>query len=533
MHLMGYRTRWVILALVTLAHMNRCAAQLFGPPDTLLYASELPVFWDMDHDGDVDALVIKDGGWPTFSDSLFLMANDGNGSFSVLTFLDTATAEPLNFGDPLFRVVDADTDDDPELLFTRFTGEGPSLFIADAGDSGYEQRVLFTSSPGTGTLGQYHPLDAEGDGDMDLLVGLSWDGILLLRNDGSGSFTQEPVNANGVFRLFPPFDWDGDGDLDLMGGDGIETYLTVSLAVNGEWGFPWNNVENSGTYGSRCVITDLNGDGYVDYIIGRLVSLRTPGGAMQILYSATQNFVVGNVDCDEELELVGGGTVQDLVPEGITSRAISSLSAFFGYSLMQDVNADGKADLVEKDGGFGPIRLRMNIAEPPTVTLDLPALPVSMDTVLMLTGGLPEGGYYSGVGVYDGFLYADLVGSGPVEITYHYSEPESSCASSATAQLIVAEQNSVNELEGSFWSAYPNPCRDYLDISTTLAGTFAVHFFDATGRAQGSYTLRARTPDTGPTRIPLDHLGPGLFAVLLEGSDGRRYRISILHDATH
>jgi hypothetical protein len=50
----------------------------------------------------------------------------------------------------------------------------------------------------------------------------------------------------------------------------------------------------------------------------------------------------------------------------------------------------------------------------------------------VLSGGMPEGGNYSGVGVIDGLFYPEVAGPGSNEVTYEYTDPVTGCNNSCS-----------------------------------------------------------------------------------------------------
>lgn len=78
----------------------------------------------------------------------------------------------------------------------------------------------------------------------------------------------------------------------------------------------------------------------------------------------------------------------------------------------------------------------ITVSELPVVTLAPFENVCEHGEAFVLTGGLPEGGVYSGPGVVDGMFYPTLVGAGTYEITYTYSG-ENGCSNFAVASIFV------------------------------------------------------------------------------------------------
>jgi hypothetical protein len=113
-------------------------------------------------------------------------------------------------------------------------------------------------------------------------------------------------------------------------------------------------------------------------------------------------------------------------------------------------------------GGAGPLNngtvFKYHYCTPPVVTLVLNPDPVCINAAeYTLTGGLPEGGTYSGTGVSAGNFNPNTAGLGLHDIFYTYTDLNG-CTNSATAQISVdvcTDISSVSDLQGI--NIFPNP----------------------------------------------------------------------------
>lgn len=125
-------------------------------------------------------------------------------------------------------------------------------------------------------------LDADNDGDLDLVQGTSKGGLYLCRNIGT---KEKPVFANGGeaiggeiksgYSMPIAADWDGDGDQDLVcGSDSGAVYLVRN---DGKGGFDAPVVLLAAHIGepgtgpatdTQVAVGDLNGDGLMDLMVG-------------------------------------------------------------------------------------------------------------------------------------------------------------------------------------------------------------------------------------------------------------------------
>ncbi len=138
------------------------------------------------------------------------------------------------------------------LIYKLLSEEGPALAIGDVDGDGNEDIFLGGASGQPGTIykhlgnGKVRPVsqrvleedlgyedtaasffDADGDGDMDLLVGSGGNQVgqeltyrnRLYINDGKGNFTRSRETLPSSFKntsTIAPFDFDGDGDVDVF-----------------------------------------------------------------------------------------------------------------------------------------------------------------------------------------------------------------------------------------------------------------------------------------------------------------------------
>jgi PKD repeat protein len=110
----------------------------------------------------------------------------------------------------------------------------------------------------------------------------------------------------------------------------------------------------------------------------------------------------------------------------------------------------------------------------PQVTLDLSSIntPCVNITSVPLSGGAPNGGTYSGTGVWNGFFHPSVAGIGMHTITYSYTE--NGCSSYSTFDLIVDDCSSIDNLSNDEILIYPNPT----DGKLILGGNSFYQFLD-------------------------------------------------------
>lgn len=238
---------------------------------------------DINNDGHVDLL---SGSWPG---EIFLFKGGPEHSFAAPEMIKNKDGKIINIGGGIREggfnggisiAGNAKFETTPEGTFVIYQG----------------QRIESTPEKPigiTGTASAAHAADWDGDGDYDLIIGHINGKVYLVPNEGtpeSYAFGKERQLASVKSRRAGPFtaDWDGDGDLDLLVGaeDGSvslyrntgdakspELASAVQLVPPGEkaTGRQAPKEVRRGTRSKICV-TDWNGDGLLDLLLGDCVS---------------------------------------------------------------------------------------------------------------------------------------------------------------------------------------------------------------------------------------------------------------------
>ncbi len=221
---------------------------------------------DVDGDGDVDVVLGKQGA----TQVLLVLRNDGSAGFTELA----TGAAGLGPGvSTWIDLLDADGDGDLDVM-----AGGPLLFLNDGTGVFSDATSTHVPTDLEFSTGIGCTLDVDGDGDLDLAAAITYPGspngggLVVLLNDGAAHFSFEILRVAPASGIDPTGlcagDVDGDGDPDVV------------VASDGD---PDRIYENRGGYlvpmqgtglplaamGSTAVaVTDLDGDGDLDLYFG-------------------------------------------------------------------------------------------------------------------------------------------------------------------------------------------------------------------------------------------------------------------------
>lgn len=332
----------------------------FGAAQAVVGIPSMP--WDMvwvrvDGDADPDLVVSGVGGECRW------FSNLGGGSFGPAQSLGEV-------GDGYdLELTDLDGDGDNDLL-SGDESSGTITWRANDGNGGFGAPTTLA------TLESWYKnvaLDMDGDGDIDVVpageICPYW-----LENDGTGAFTQRPLNAR-AFGAMAPADMDGDGDTDLYA---IGSRIT------------WLPNDGNGNMGHRRVIcgmvhniamvrlVDLDGDADPDVVSNdsgnehMIVSYRNDGtgtyGLQEMLLDSVPipqypEFIDLDSDADMDLVLKSYDALQTFLNDGSgTFTPGQYITSDFTYSdiALADMDGDGDVDIVMPSENDGVIRMWMN-----------------------------------------------------------------------------------------------------------------------------------------------------------------------------
>jgi cytochrome c-type biogenesis protein CcmH/NrfG len=259
-------------------------------------------------------------------------------------------------------------------------GAGGLRLLQQNGKGAFDDVTAQAKLPATVGKGAYvgaWAADLESDGDLDLILGAQTGPPVVLRNNGDGTFTQQPLFSEvSALRGFAWADLDGDGDAD-------------AAMLDAQGGLHVFANERSGQFIARSLppnigaataiqIADLDNDGMLDLIVlqrdGVLLRLsdKSEGTDWQVaelcrwqnagseLANQTARLLIADLDNNGSLDLLVSGSVDGQIwlsdgMGGLQPLATSlPLARIFSVA---DVTDDGGLDLLGLSSGGQAVRL--------------------------------------------------------------------------------------------------------------------------------------------------------------------------------
>ena len=299
-----------------------------------------------------------------------LLASSGLGGPAVPIFADRAVERGVAYvvtrGDYSqagcgFAACDLDGDGDDDLFVTGSQTQRVGVYRND----GHGVFTDVSASCGIGVINSVSSVlafDYDGDGDLDLMVGLWYLPTQLLRNDGDLHFTN--VTAGAGLNVVNPYtsacsagDVDGDGDLDIATGNwrgGLEGQAFYRNNGNGTFTEVASEIGCYGVgYGYQSLLADLDRDGDADLYrsidIGGNQFFRNLGQglfASQAGNGSTQNFasmgaLVADLDGDARMDIYCTNIGEQVCYSSADGVSYANIAQSLGLRLLSSFNAWG------------------------------------------------------------------------------------------------------------------------------------------------------------------------------------------------
>lgn len=313
---------------------------------------------DLDQDGDLDAVFLI---YSNSMESMYWVENQGNGLFGAKQLISSN----LNYGTHLI-IADIDNDNDKDI-FTKDNNTNVMEWFENNGSEVFSKNVISTNLQLTGEI---YFSDIDKDGDMDLSIisrnsNSGTDSILVYKNNGAGNFSfHTKLFMSQVFDIHD-IDADHDGEKDLL-------TLTQSGLL------AWSKNDGNGFYGQKNEISvafgptidflfaDMDGDGIKDPVTA-LFSRGTIAFFPNLGYGIFKEPVIItdsvrgvddiellDMDSDNDIDVVIASRLDQNIMwiENLGNGQFSELKVIYSYSAemndvsVQDMDDDGDIDIL-------------------------------------------------------------------------------------------------------------------------------------------------------------------------------------------
>ncbi|NCQ18717.1 MAG: T9SS type A sorting domain-containing protein [Ignavibacteria bacterium] len=383
---------------------------IFNPTGIPSLSFSQPRFYDLDNDGDLDMILGSTVQAPLY------FKNTGSKTTPKFVMDKSLFANVNSLNAEMGVCVDIDADGDLDFVTGGYTG----LHLYENIGSNMQPEFMESTNIFAQLSVGENPIptlaDMDGDGDIDLAVGLSEDGGVKYYTNSGLKDSPEFLESNGVrwfdvgLYAYPYFvDLDKDGDTDLLvgrDGFGIKYYENIGDSLTYNWSDKSSLFQTVGTttYWNSGALVDLSGDGKTDLVFGSASgqifyytntgtnvaptwkeNTTVFGGTIDI--GGASSPLLYDYDADGGLDMFTGtqlGNIKYFENVGTANNpAWKENSAFltnvkhsiYSAAAVGDLNNDGKQDLIVGDF-TGKLYLHMQTAS------GFPAVTTAMNIVV-------------------------------------------------------------------------------------------------------------------------------------------------------
>lgn len=146
---------------------------------------------------------------------------------------------------------------------------------------------------------------------------------------------------------------------------------------------------------------------------------------------------------------------------------------------------------------------------------------------VVLTGGYPEGGIYTGPGVFNGVFYPEIAGPGVHLITYEYTD-SNGCTGISSEPLVVEICAGIQDKSRFSIRLSPNPTTGSVTISGLHDKNVSISVYDLQGRNLSELVFKHSTSNF--TVLNLETLSEGIYVVKIHSGQTLigNYRVILL-----
>ena len=332
-------------------------------------ASESVAIADVNGDGKPDLIVANQGCTSCGDGTVSVLLGNGDGTFQYPLQYDSGGVFTI-----AVTVADLNHDGNPDIILANYYGECPT------GECNGTVTVLLGNGNGTFQSAVPYVVPAEapdavavadlnGDGKLDIVVGLWNSGLAVLMGNGDGTFQPATLYSGlGQIYALSIADVNHDGKPDVIAAGYAQTVGTITVLLGkGDGTFQpvktFPSGAPTGYWPSAVAVADMNKDGKLDLVVANYLSnvgvlLGNGDGTFQsvVLYSSggASNAVVIDVDGDGIADVVVGS--RDCCPssvgvllgngDGTLLPALGFPATTAYFVAAGDLNGDGTPDVV-------------------------------------------------------------------------------------------------------------------------------------------------------------------------------------------
>ena len=354
---------WLLLNIGNAQEVEFFNADGFFSIGTFSNRTASITLFDIDQDGDLDALVANGRHW---AEQNYVFYNNGKGLFSL--------ALPIgNTLDASYAIKSADFNNDGFMDIAVVNDNIPNKIYFGTKDKGFNNESTFGS---ISTSRNLEISDIDNDGDIDLIISNRKAKNEICLNDGKGNFyTIIEYGAKEDQTIQTKIvDINKDGFLDIIT---AERQAKNKIYINdGKNNFILTTEFGDENQETRAIdIADINKDGFLDIVTGSIESKNSIFfGDKSLSYKKSYDFSTGRMTSTIKIEDLNNDGLLDIVEGNYEQRNYVYLGredgTFFEIGLREDlkddtynittgdINNDGYPDIIESNSGSWNIYYR-------------------------------------------------------------------------------------------------------------------------------------------------------------------------------